>query len=145
MKIRFDIQEQYRDLELHICTDRSSEAALALKDTLERLLLPRITVHGNQESKVISATELVRIYSESKRVYARTEKETFEVRDRLYVLEEQLRDKGFVRISNSEIVNVSRIRRLDLHYAGTIRICMTNGDETYVSRRYVSRIKEELR
>ena len=51
---------------------------------------------------------------------------------------------GFVRISNSEIVNSGHIDRLDMSLTGTIKMCMENGDETYVSRRYVSKIKDEL-
>ena len=86
----------------------------------------------------------MRIYSENKKVYVRTKEERFEVRDRLYVLEDMLREKGFVRISNSEIVNISQIEKLDMSYAGTIKMYMKNGDETFVSRRYVSRIKEVL-
>ncbi|MBO6092254.1 MAG: LytTR family transcriptional regulator, partial [Oscillospiraceae bacterium] len=61
-----------------------------------------------------------------------------------YVLEETLHDRGFVRISNSEIVNISQIEKLDMSYAGTIKMFMKNGDETFVSRRYVSKIKSVL-
>ena len=32
-----------------------------------------------------------------------------------------------------------------MSYTGTIKMYMNNGDETYVSRRYVSRIKEVLK
>ena len=144
MKLLFDIQEKYREIEIHICSDRRSQEALGLRDLLEGLLFTKLTVYRNQETKSVSSYEIVRIYSENKKVYVRTKEESFEVRDRLYVLEDVLREKGFVRISNSEIVNISQIEKLDMSYAGTIKMYMKNGDETFVSRRYVSRIKEVL-
>ena len=144
MKLLFDIQEQYREIEIHICSDQRSKEALGLRDLLEGLLFTKLTVYRNQETKSVSSYEIVRIYSENKKVYVRTKEERFEVRDRLYVLEDVLREKGFVRISNSEIVNISQIEKLDMSYAGTIKMYMKNGDETFVSRRYVSRIKEVL-
>ena len=144
MKILFDIQEQYQETELHICCNKRSKEALGLRDLLEELLFTKITVHKDQETKSVATFEIVRIYSENKKVYVRTKEDTFEVRDRLYVLEETLSERGFVRISNSEIVNISQIEKLDMSYAGTIKMFMKNGDETFVSRRYVSRIKEML-
>ena len=144
MKILFDIQEKYRDIEIHICCEKRTKEALGLRDLLEGFLSSKITVHKNQETRSVSSYEIVRIYSESKKVFVRTKEETFEVRDRLYVLEESLGDRGFVRISNSEIVNISQIGKLDMSYTGTIKMFMKNGDETFVSRRYVSRIKAVL-
>ena len=144
MKILFDIQEKYRDIEIHICCEKRTKEALGLRDLLDGFLSSKITVHKNQETRSVTSYEIVRIYSESKKVYVRTKEETFEVRDRLYVLEESLGDRGFVRISNSEIVNISQIGKLDMSYIGTIKMFMKNGDETFVSRRYVSRIKAVL-
>lgn len=145
MKILFDIQQKYEELELHICNKEKNDEAKALKEALDNLLTTKITLHNNRETKSVGISSIVRIYSENKKVYARAEGETYEVRDRLYNLETMLRDKGFVRISNSEIVNASLIEKLDMGYAGTIKIYMKNGDETYVSRRYVKTIKEELK
>lgn len=144
MKILFDIREKYREPEIHLCSDRRSKELLELRELLDGILRAKITVHKNRETKSVTAYEIVRIYSENKRVYIRTKSETFEVRDRLYTLEESLGDRGFVRISNSEIVNISQIEKLDMSYAGTIKMFMKNGDETFVSRRYVSKIKTEL-
>ena len=144
MKILLDIQEKYREPEIHICCDRRSKEALSLRNLLEEILLAKITVHKDQETRFLAAYEIVRIYSESRRVYARTATDVFEVRDRLYALDESLSDRGFVRISNSEIVNIMQIEKIDMSYAGTIKMYMKNGDVTYVSRRYVARIKEVL-
>ena len=144
MKILLDIQEKYKEIEVHICSALKTKAVLGLRDLLEGMLNERITVHRNQETKSVTTYEVVRIYSENKKVYLRTQENTYEVRDRLYSLEETLSGKGFIRISNSEIVNISQIEKLDMGYSGTIKMYMKNGDETFVSRRYVSKIKDVL-
>ncbi len=86
---------------------------------------------------------VIRIYAKDKRVYADTADGTFLIKNTLYQLEEGLPD-NFIRISNSEIVNVNRIIRLDMNLAGRIRMHMEGGIESYVSRRYVPKVKEAL-
>ncbi|MDO4487957.1 MAG: LytTR family DNA-binding domain-containing protein [Eubacteriales bacterium] len=144
MKILFDIQKSYREPEIHICCDKRSEETIRIKESVEKLFDRKITAYKNHEMKSVGLRHVVRIFSESKKVYLRTADDTYEVRERLYTLDSELPEKEFVRISNSEIVNVSMIEKLDMGYAGTIRIFMENGDEAFVSRRYVSKIREVL-
>jgi len=66
------------------------------------------------------------------------------LRLRLYELEERLRPFSFVRISNSEIINLKRVRSFDLSLVGTICVTLSDGSKAYVSRRYVPKIKEVL-
>jgi DNA-binding LytR/AlgR family response regulator len=68
----------------------------------------------------------------------------FILRVRLYELEERLDKTRFVRISNSEIVNLKAVKKIDLSFTGTIGITLSNGATSYVSRRYVSKIKQVL-
>ena len=64
--------------------------------------------------------------------------------DRLYEIEERLNPHQFVRISNSEIINLKRVDNFDLSFTGTICVKLSNGTTTYVSRRYVAKIKKIL-
>lgn len=103
-------------------------------------------IAGVQSGKwtVLEPTELIRIYASGGNVYAVTAKGTYTLRLRLYELEEQL-DKGqFVRISNSEIINLKKAMHFDLNLAGTIQVKLVNGDTAWVSRRHVSKIKQIL-
>ena len=86
---------------------------------------------------------IIRIYAKDKRVYADTLDDTYLLKSTLYRLEEELPD-NFVRISNSEIVNADRIIRMDLNLIGTIRIYMEGNIESFVSRRYVSKVRRAL-
>lgn len=144
MKIKFDIRPQYTEPEIHLCNCEKNQELTDTYELLEKLLDTKIKVHKGQESGVVVPSQIVRIYSENKRVYIRTQDDCFEVKDRIYTLEALLKERGFVRISNSEIVNVQQIEKLDMSHAGTIKMYLQNGDETYVSRRYISKIKEVL-
>ena len=144
MKIKFDIRPQYTEPEIHLCNCEKNQELTDTYELLEKLLDTKIKVYKGPESGVVVPSQIVRIYSENKKVYIRTQDDCHEVKDRIYTLEELLKERGFVRISNSEIVNAQQIEKLDMSHAGTIKMYLQNGDETYVSRRYISKIKEVL-
>nr|WP_330379950.1 LytTR family DNA-binding domain-containing protein [Roseburia intestinalis] len=50
----------------------------------------------------------------------------------------------FIRISNSEIINLKEVKKFDLSFSGTICVSMSDKTVTYVSRRYVRKIKQVL-
>ena len=93
---------------------------------------------------LLEPADIYRIYAQGQQVLARLAEGTAVLRFRLYELEERLSSSGFLRISHAELVNFSKVKHLDLSMAGTIRLRMDNGDATYVSRRYMGRIKQYL-
>lgn len=106
---------------------------------------PRI-ISGSKDGKieVIGQEDLIRIYAGSGKVFAVTDKGEYILRFRLYEIEAMLNTLDFVRISNSEIINLKKVRHFDLNLTGTIYVKLSNGATTYVSRRYVSKIKKIL-
>ena len=103
-----------------------------------------ITGYADEEAELVDQTDIMRIYAANGKVFAVTPRGELRLRQRLYELEERLDAKLFVRISNSEIVNLKYVRRFDLSMAGTICVKLKDGSVAYVSRRYVSRIKRIL-
>lgn len=93
---------------------------------------------------LLQPEEVIRIYAASGKVYAATALGEYTLRLRLYELEERLDHAGFVRISNSEIVNLRKVKGFDLSFSGTISVKLSDGTSTFVSRRYVSKIKNCL-
>ena len=94
--------------------------------------------------EVLDPDALVRVYAAAGRVYAVTEKGEHLLRMRLYEAEARLAGRRFVRISHSEIISLRKITALDLSLTGTIRVTLQGGAVSYVSRRYVRKIKEAL-
>jgi len=93
---------------------------------------------------VLDEQGILRIYAAGGKVYAVTPDGEFTLRLRLYEAEERLRQQRFVRISNSEIINLNKAKNFDLSFTGTICVMLSDGSKTYVSRRYVNKIKEVL-
>lgn len=102
------------------------------------------TVYREREAVRVSRSTVLRFFAEDKGVLCQTGQGVFAVRARLYELEEELAGTRFVRVSNSEIVNLDRVTGLDLTLAGTIRMTLEGGTVCWVSRRYVKKIKQAL-
>ena len=110
-----------------------------------RGLFPRpVTLWQGERAVPTEPESILRFYARDKGVFAQTGEGEFIVRARLYELEEELDGHTFVRISQSEIVNLKQITALDLSLTGTIKITLTGGVVTYTSRRYVKKIKQAL-
>ena len=67
MKIKYDIQEKYEEIEIHLCNRERSAELLEVRGLLENILGTQIKVHKNQEYKTVVPAEIVRIYSQNKR------------------------------------------------------------------------------
>lgn len=96
------------------------------------------------EVTLLALEKILRFYGEDKEIRAQTAAGIYTVRLRLYELEQRLTGRRFARITHSEIVNLDQVEALDLALTGTIRVRLHGGVTTYVSRRYVRKIKEVL-
>lgn len=97
-----------------------------------------------QKIEILEPADLIRIYANSGKVFAVTGKGEYTLQLRLYEAEERLPSNQFIRISNSEIINLKKVNNFDLSFTGTICVKLSNGITTYVSRRYVPKLKKIL-
>lgn len=144
MEIEIQIDKTRTEPKLLILTDHITDEITDLMNRLSSETPQMIAGFANDTAVVLDASKLVRLYAADNKVFAATHEGEYRVRLRLYELEERLDRKTFVRISNSEIINLQAVKSFDLSLAGTICVSLTNGDVTYVSRRYVSKIKQAL-
>ncbi len=143
MKIDVTLDPALTELLVKVLAPEESEELEAL---LRRLEEPGpLTGFRGPEAVPLEPGDVLRFYGEDKEVRAQTTGgEIYTVRLRLYELEARLPRRAFVRVSHSEIVNWRRVTALDLSLTGTIRVTLEGGVVTYVSRRYVKKIKEVL-
>jgi len=145
MEIKACIDEKYREMELHVCSDRmTQEVESVISDLHDTYDLTLVATDVRGDRHVLRPADVVYFAANAQKVIAGTSGETFTVQEKLYELEDKLPPNRFVRISKSEIVSIRMIKSMDLSVTGTIRITMKNGYETYVSRRNVAKIKEML-
>ena len=145
MQIEIKLDESCKEPKIIIHTDRMTEEVSQIVKLLSEEQ-PEVfaAVHENGEIVLLEQTEIIRIYAENDRVYAQTKDDSYRLKARLYELEERLNKKMFIRISNSEIINLKEVKKFDLSFSGTICVSMSDKTVTYVSRRYVRKIKQVL-
>lgn len=144
MQVEIKMNSSYTEPKIIILTASMTEE---VNNIIKKLSddIPQI-ISGSKDEKieVLEQTDLIRIYANAGKVFAVTNKGEYTLRLRLYEIEEKLNPHQFVRISNSEIINLKKVNHFDLRFTGTICVKLSNGTSTYVSRRYVSRIKKLL-
>ncbi|MCT4507394.1 MAG: LytTR family transcriptional regulator [Tepidibacter sp.] len=78
-------------------------------------------------------------------VFCIVDNKKFKVKEKLYELEEKLRDHGFIRISKSFIVNIIKIDQIQPWFNGKLLLKMKDTSlNIYVTRRYLKEFKTFL-
>ncbi len=103
-----------------------------------------IAVYDGGKIIFISVDDIIRIYTENRKLCVVSPSGKYESRSTLREFEDQLDQTCFVRISRFEIVNLRKIQNFDLSMTGTIRIIFENDEDTWVARRYVKEIQSKL-
>ena len=144
MEVELKLEPGRQEPKVVILAGEDSPSLERLRAHLSGLSLGPITVWRGERALPVRQEEFLRFFADGKGVSAQTENQIYAVHLRLYELEERLDRHTFVRISQSEIVNLRKVTALDLALTGTIRMTLTGGTVCWVSRRYVKKIKEAL-
>ncbi len=144
MNIEIKIDNKYKENKIVIQVNEMTKEILNVIDILKTINQERLKVFLNEETCFISEDEIETIYSNNKKVYIKTESNQYISKQRLYELEKILPCKDFIRISNSEIINLNKVKSINTKFTGTIVITFYSEYKTYSSRRYISKIKEAL-
>ncbi|MBQ7774401.1 MAG: LytTR family transcriptional regulator [Lachnospiraceae bacterium] len=144
MQIEVKIDSTCTEPKVIVQTDRMTEEVEAIIKKLTEAAPQILTGFQGDALEVLEPMDIIRIYANSGKVFAVTQNGEYTLKLRLYELEERLDKNVFVRISNSEIINLKKVKGFDLSFVGTICVKLANDTITYVSRRYVARIKQVL-
>ncbi|MBO5451123.1 MAG: LytTR family transcriptional regulator [Lachnospiraceae bacterium] len=146
MKLEIKIDTAIVEPETVITTSAMTDEVNRVVNYISNLENTSFMITGQKDGKIelLDQENIIRLYAENGKMFAKLDQATYQIRLRLYELEERLDNDKFVRISNSEIVNLKKVKGLDLSFAGTICMELENGEVSYVSRRYVSKIKKKL-
>ena len=144
MQVEIKIDRSYTEPKILILTDAVTEDISNIVKKLSENVPQIISGCKDEKIEVLEQPDLIRIYANTGKVFAVTDKGVYTLRLRLYEIEERLDPHLFVRISHAEIINLKKVQSFDLRFTGTICVRLSNGTITYVSRRYVSKIKKAL-
>lgn len=113
---------------------------------IEALIQAQTTeLMGYCEGRIIKLRpeNIYAVITEDGKVFAITDEGQLRLEYRLYTVEEML-GAAFVKINQSCLGNVSKIRRFDATIGGALMVTFQNGYTDYVSRRQLKTVKERI-
>lgn len=144
MQIEIKIDPLYEEPKVVVLTASMTEEVHSLVGKLSEKSPSVISGSRDGMITVLEENDLIKVYAGNGKVFAVTDHGEYSIKLRLYEIEKRLDPQRFVRISNSEIVSLKKVKNFDLSFTGTICVELINNTVTYVSRRYVSKIKKIL-
>lgn len=144
MQVEIKIDDTCKEPKVIILTDKMTDEINTLVKRISQDSPQILSGFRGDTLEVLEQSDILRLYASAGKIYAVTDKCEYLLRLRLYELEERLDRNQFVRISNSEIINLKKVKSFDLSFTGTICVSMSDGTFTYASRRYVNKIKQVL-
>ena len=121
-----------------------------VNDDLQKLLNQlkqgngKIAAYQNGDIFFLEPEQIYYFESVDQKVFAYGKTNVYEVKSKLYELEEQLPGGDFMRASKSTILNLNKISRLTPAFSGRFEALLQNGEKAIISRQYVSVLKERL-
>lgn len=142
-KIKFVKDDNAEDIEIIVkAKERNEEVQKILEllsdsETLECNLL--------SDKTLLDVNDIVIVSKLGRYTSIQSTNGEYVLKDPLYKIEEKLNKTWFVRISQSEIVNLKYVKKWDFAGGGIIKIELVNGLFSYTSRRFAVKIREVLK
>ncbi|MBQ2676248.1 MAG: LytTR family transcriptional regulator DNA-binding domain-containing protein [Clostridia bacterium] len=141
MDFKLHIDSEHKE-EVIVYAHAESEFTDAIKRMCDENRLQLIGIKDT-EGVILNALDVDCFIVENNKIFAITDKGKYQMKCRLYQLEQQL-NEGFVKINQSCIANIKQIERFDAAYSGSLMVRFKNGYSDYVSRRNLKNVKERL-
>lgn len=102
---------------------------------------------GVQEGKQyeVPMPDIFYIEAVDNKVFLYTQKQVYETKQKLYELEELLREKYFLRVSKSILLNLMKVRSIKPALNGRFTAVLQSSEEIIISRKYVPELKKALK
>ncbi len=145
--IRLELDEKCKDPKVTVRAKERTKLVDNIIQAVENVSekhFPGIPAYEGGEIIMISQREIIRAQSHEHKVKVTTETGSYLVKNTLVALGETLDSERFVKISQSEIINLYKVKCFDLNIRGAIGIEFENGDKSWVSRRYLKFIRKKL-
>lgn len=140
LKENHNLDENHIVIEVRAITEEIENLSHHIKTISNPAILK-----GRQDDKMslVNVKNIYRVFIQNRKVMIGLVDSQLTVSKRLYQIEEKL-SVDFVKISQSELINITHVRQFKLQKNGFMKVIMKNGDVTYSSRRYLNKIKERL-
>jgi len=140
-KLKFIHDETVEETEVII---RAKEQTEEINKILELLGGEKLSCQLLSDEQIIDMNDIIIISKSGRFISIKTINGQYVLSEPLYQVETKLNPTWFVKISQSEIVNLKYVKEWSFEGGGIIKIKMINGIKSYTSRRYTKHIKEIL-
>lgn len=145
VKISIELDDELDDIEIIIRAKQLTEEIEQIQQVLTRTSRPPIIFYKGTSEYFLDLAEILFFETDGTRIFAHSREDAYEVKLKLYELEECL-PTYFCRISKSSIANTRPIYSLERAFPGTYTICFYDTvKQIHVSRHYCQLLKEKLR
>lgn len=145
MKVTLDIDSEYEDTKVTIHCREMDDSINEILDFLKGKKTEFIVGRDGEMQHILKPDEIHYFHTENEGVVAVNSEGSFILKEKLYELEEMLPSAKFIRLSKSVIANLHELSRFEASFNGTLCVHFKSGAKEYVSRTYVSGIKEALK
>ena len=145
MKVRIELDPQMDEPEMIIRAPRLTEDVARLQQLILEQKMTPLTFYKDRSEYFVDLSKILFFETDGEKIYGHTREEAYEVRQKLYELEEIL-PVAFCRVSKSTIVNTKQIYSIEKSFSGTstVNFYQTH-KQVHVSRHYYQLLKERLK
>ena len=135
------------EIQINISAGKNSIELQNIINKIEEISKKKDNIIGynNNELFIISVEKIILFYTKEQKCYCKTNNNEYQIKKRMFELEDILDNNKFIRISNSFIININQISSFDLNYIGNIKVKLNNGEILDVSQRRVGKILKKLK
>ena len=105
----------------------------------------QLTGSSEGEQYEIPVTDVYYVEGVENSVFIYGKHRVYETRQKLYELEELLKEKYFLRVSKSIILNLMKVSAIKPALNGRYSAMLQNNEEIIISRKYVQALKKALK
>lgn len=144
MKINIDIDENHEENRITIQAKEWTQELEEIVKIIRKEKQQRLFGMEEDQTVLLEPREIDYIHAEKRKNFAVVKDRRFEVKMKLYEVEDFLTPHGFMRFSKSVIGNLDRISRFEASFNGNLCVYFQSGNKEYITRKYVSAIKDRL-
>ena len=105
----------------------------------------QLTGTADERQYEISISDIFYIESVDNKAFIYTKSKVYETRQKLYELEEILKEKSFLRVSKSTLLNLMKVSAIKPALNSRFTAELFSGEQVVITRKYVPELKKALK
>ena len=128
------------EIQCHIVTDEVQEIVAYVKSRQGQL-----SCVADEKMYEVAVSDIFYIETVDNKSFVYTQGNVYETKQKLYELEEMLKEKRFLRISKSMLLNLMKVSSIKPALNSRFTAELMTGEQVVISRKYVSDLKKALK